>query len=78
MNTFPVSGAADPTRVTFGATSIIGYLSAAGATIAEVIKAVEGVHVTTADPLAVAAIVLAGATTFVRGLQAAAKVNGKV
>jgi hypothetical protein len=67
----------DVTRVSFGWTSILGYLGAGGSALAEIVKAIEGAHVTTADPLALAAIILGSTVTAIRGLQAAAKAHGK-
>lgn len=69
----------DVTKVSFGATSIIGYLSAALAAIPIVIKAIEEgtVAFSKSGWLGVFVVVTTAVTTLVRGLQAAAKAHNR-
>lgn len=65
------------TKVSFGVTSIIGYLTAALAAIPIVIQALEEglVAFRTSGWLGVFVVVTTAVTTLVRGLQAAAKAH---
>lgn len=69
--------AKDITKVSFGATSIIGYLSALAAAIPIVIKAIEEgtVAFTKSGWLGVYVVVTTAVTTLIRGLQASAKAH---
>lgn len=69
----------DITSVSFGWTSIIGYLSALAGAIPIVIKAIEEGTVAFSNSgwLGVFVVVTTAVTTLVRGLQAAAKAHNK-
>lgn len=68
------------TKVGFGWTSIIGYLSAAAAAIPIVIQAIEEglVAFTKSGWLGVYVVVSAAITTLIRGLQASAKAHAAI
>ncbi len=72
----------DPTKVSFGPTSIIGYLSGLAAAIPLIIKAIEDSSTAASVAggnkyLAIYSVVAVAVTTIVRGFQAGMKAHAK-